>query len=109
VWGFEVVIHPEIVDEYSDKTAYASVRGTSALAENEFFGWLRALGNPVGLHLDCIGAQTGPTEWERMVELPKQLQREFPDFHRRFLEGEFPTVYEAAYAAGMLKQPGRVQ
>ena len=61
-------------------TAYASVRGPSALDEGEIFDWLLALGEPVGLDLDCIGKDDGPTEWEHMIELPKQLQREFPDY-----------------------------
>jgi hypothetical protein len=34
--------------------------------------------------------------------LPKRLQREFPDYHQRFLEGEFPSAYAAAKACGLL-------
>jgi hypothetical protein len=45
--------------------------------------------HPLGCSVDCGGKDDGPTEWERIVELPKQLQREFPDYYQRFSKVNF--------------------
>ena len=103
VWGLQLVLLPEITDKCSASTAYASVRGQSALGEGAFLSWLNGLVHPIGGDCDCAGPDDGPTEWEHMIELPKQLQREFPDHHRRFLAGEFRSVTAAAIAAGLIK------